>query len=203
MAAWTDVGLTLKTYKRGEFDRSLTLLTAGHGLVAAFAKGAGKPKSRFFAASQPFALSRLAVFEGRGFLSLTDAEVVRGFFGIAADYDKYHAACSVLETVCGMVMPGVPQAETLRLTARALSSIEKGGEPLLSAAIFKIKYLQSEGLAAQSAGSGGEALNFILGLDGRRAFGFRASPETAAKVIAQAAELTARALEKRLKTDVR
>ena len=201
MAAWADAGLTLKTYKKGECDRCLTLLTAGHGLVTAFAKGAGRSKSRFFAASQPFALSKLKIFEGRGFLSVADAEVIRGFFGITADYGMYHAACSVLETVCGMVMPGVPQAETLRLVTRALTAIEKGGEPQLAAAIFKIKYLQREGLAAQSAEPGGEAVNFILGLDGQRAFGFRASPETAGKVIRKAAEMTAQALEKRLKTD--
>lgn len=202
MATVKDVGLTLKTIKKGEFDRTLTLLLSEHGLSTAFAKGAARSKSAFFAAAQPFAISRFVLFEGRGFLSVASAEVERGFFGISSDYERFYAACAVIETVSGFVMPGISQTNTLRLVSYALSSIEKSNTPSLAAAIFKIKYLQAEGLLAQDDEFNRDhgAINFIIGLDQKKAFGFYASQDIIDSVIFKSNEITNNALNRRLKT---
>ena len=50
MALYRDEGIVLRTYKLGEADRIVVLLTRGHGKVRAVAKGVRKTKSRDSAA---------------------------------------------------------------------------------------------------------------------------------------------------------
>ncbi|MDR1210521.1 MAG: DNA repair protein RecO [Clostridiales bacterium] len=200
MGVWKDVGLTIAAYKAGERGRRLRLLLAGRGVTTAAARGAERPKSAVFAAARPFALSRFVFFEGGGFVSATDAEVIRGFFGLASDYGKFEAASAVVAVVDAFVMPGEPMRETLRLCVRALSAIERGAaDPELTAAVFKLKFFQAEGLV--SAERAPEAAALILETPPERAFGFRAGASASADVIAFADRSARAALERRIQTD--
>ena len=46
MSLYRDRGVVLRTYKLGEADRIVVLLTPGHGKVRAVAKGIRRTKSR-------------------------------------------------------------------------------------------------------------------------------------------------------------
>ena len=195
-----DTGIVIKSYKKGEWDRRLYILFAERGVSYAHAKSAGKPKSAIFSSAQPFCLSEFTLYEGRGFVSIAEASVIRSFFGIAADYEKYHAASSIAELVGRFVMPGVPAGKSLRLMAKALSAIERGkGDAALIAAVFKLKFLQNEGLASSHA-EDYPAVKAILSADD--AFSIRASRAVSDIIIERASSLATRALESRLKTDV-
>ena len=51
---YSDKGVVLRTYKLGESDRIVVLLTEANGKVRAVAKGVRKTKSRFGSRLEPF-----------------------------------------------------------------------------------------------------------------------------------------------------
>ena len=53
MSLYRDHGVVLRTYKLGEADRIVVLMTAEHGKVRAVAKGVRKTKSRFGGRLEP------------------------------------------------------------------------------------------------------------------------------------------------------
>ncbi len=91
--------LVLRTYKLGEADRIIVLLTPGHGQVRAVAKGVRRTTSKFGATLEPFMLSRLQLVHGRNLDIITQAQSVTPYgTAIAADYDAYAAASAMVET---------------------------------------------------------------------------------------------------------
>lgn len=90
MALYRDQGIVLRTYKLGEADRILHLLTTGRGKVRAVAKGVRRPGSRLGGRVEPFSHVDLQLFEGRNLDVVTQVElidpfaVVRGNFALSA-----------------------------------------------------------------------------------------------------------------------
>src|SRR6266545_3342347 len=66
MNLYRDQGVVLRTYKLGEADRIVVLLTQGEGKVRAVAKGVRKTKSRFGGRLEPFSHVDLSLYRGRG-----------------------------------------------------------------------------------------------------------------------------------------
>src|SRR5262245_18932247 len=62
---YRDNAVVLRTYKLGEADRIVVLLTAEHGKVRAVAKGVRKTKSRFGAQLEPMSHVRLLLYRSR------------------------------------------------------------------------------------------------------------------------------------------
>ncbi|NNE12960.1 MAG: DNA repair protein RecO, partial [Ilumatobacter sp.] len=56
---YRDVGVVLRTYKLGESDRIVVLMTADNGKVRAVAKGVRKTKSKFGARLEPMSHVKL------------------------------------------------------------------------------------------------------------------------------------------------
>jgi DNA repair protein RecO (recombination protein O) len=86
MALFREQGVVLRTWKLGETDRILNLLTAGRGKVRAVAKGVRKPGSRFGGRLEPFSHVDLQLYEGRSLDIVTQVELVDGFAPVRADY---------------------------------------------------------------------------------------------------------------------
>ena len=89
----------VRTYDFGEADRVVVLLTQNHGLVRGVAKGVRKAKSRFGSRLQPFVEVDALIYPGRGLSTIASADTVT-YFGarIIDDFDRYAAACAVMET---------------------------------------------------------------------------------------------------------
>ena len=77
MSLYRDTGVVLRTYKLGEADRIVVLLTAEHGKVRAVAKGVRKTKSRFGGRLEPLSHVSLLLYEGRELDIVTQAETRR------------------------------------------------------------------------------------------------------------------------------
>lgn len=148
-----DRGIVLKTYPKGESDKSLVLLLKERGRVNVNARGASKPNSKLAASSQPFCYSEFIIFEGKGFLSLTQADIVESFYNIHQDFDKYCYAAFALEYLERLILPETQSSESdaaLQLILRTLNYISKGAmPPQLAASVFELKLLQMQGLAPQ------------------------------------------------------
>jgi len=89
----------VRTYDFGEADRVVVLLTRHHGLVRGVAKGVRKARSRFGSRLQPFVDIDVQVYPGRSLSTITGADTVT-YYGhkITDDFDRYTAACAVMET---------------------------------------------------------------------------------------------------------
>jgi DNA repair protein RecO (recombination protein O) len=97
MALFREQGVVLRTYKLGETDRILNILTAGRGKVRAVAKGVRKPGSRFGGRLEPFSHVDLQLYEGRNLDVVTQAELIDGFAAVRADYALSACGSSMVE----------------------------------------------------------------------------------------------------------
>ncbi len=79
-------GIVLKQAPIGEFDRRICLLTRERGKIAAYAKGARRPGSRFAAAANPFSFGKFKLYVGRSSYNLAEADIQNYFEGLRKDY---------------------------------------------------------------------------------------------------------------------
>src|SRR5690606_38858944 len=98
VALYRDRGVVLRTYKLGEADRIVVMLTRGHGKIRAVAKGIRKTKSRFGGRLEPASHVDLLVYEGRGDLDIvSQAETVDHFAHVRDDLERLGRAVAILE----------------------------------------------------------------------------------------------------------
>lgn len=96
---YRDEAVVLRTYKLGEADRIVTMLSRQHGKIRAVAKGVRRTASKFGARLEPMMVADVQLYEGRSLDIVTQAESL-GSYGadIATDYGSYTAATAMLET---------------------------------------------------------------------------------------------------------
>jgi DNA repair protein RecO (recombination protein O) len=100
MPPYKEQGIVLRSYKLGEADKIVTLMTQGAGKVRAVAKGIRKTKSRFGARLEPFTHVDLMLYRGRGALdTVTQAEIIAPHMTIREDLARFAAGETMLEAV--------------------------------------------------------------------------------------------------------
>ena len=82
---YRDTGVVLRTYKLGEADRIVVLLTAENGKVRAVAKGVRKTGSKFGARLEPLSHVRLLLYRGRELDIVSQAESVEPLAPLLAE----------------------------------------------------------------------------------------------------------------------
>jgi DNA repair protein RecO (recombination protein O) len=97
MALYREQGIVLRTYKLGEADRILNLMTQGRGKVRAVAKGIRKTKSRMGGRLEPFSHVELELYEGRSLDIVTQAELITPFAEVRADFARSAAGSTMVE----------------------------------------------------------------------------------------------------------
>ena len=106
MANYRDQGIVLRTYKLGETDRILHLLTQGRGKVRAVARGIRRPGSRFGGRLEAFSHVDLQLYEGRNLDMITQAELIAPHARIRTDYGASAAASVMAEVVDHVAQEG-------------------------------------------------------------------------------------------------
>ena len=96
---YRDEAVVLRTYRLGEADRIIVLLTRAHGQVRAVAKGVRRTSSRFGARLEPFSMIDVQLHAGRSLDTVTQVETIDPFGGaICADYSAFTCASTMVET---------------------------------------------------------------------------------------------------------
>ncbi len=99
MPVYRDEGVVLRTYKLGEADRIVTLLTRDHGRIRAVAKGVRKTTSRFGARLEPFSHVDAQFYEGRSLDTVTQVESLANYGAeLTDDYSRWTSAHAMVET---------------------------------------------------------------------------------------------------------
>ncbi|MDP9406278.1 MAG: DNA repair protein RecO, partial [Actinomycetota bacterium] len=97
MALYREQGIVLRTYKLGETDRILSLLTPGRGKVRAVAKGVRRPGSRFGGRLEPYSHVDLQLYEGRNLDVVAQAELITSFTAVREDFALSACAATIVE----------------------------------------------------------------------------------------------------------
>jgi DNA repair protein RecO (recombination protein O) len=158
MNLYREQGVVLRTWKLGEADRIVVLMTQGEGKVRAVAKGVRKTKSRFGGRLEPFSHVDLSLYRGRELDIVTQAEVITPFRHLREDYDRVVAGTAMLEAVDQVAQEREAAVRIYLLLVRALRALD--GAPrdpsvLLDAFLLKLMALEGYRPAlAECAGCG-------------------------------------------------
>lgn len=133
---YRDTAIVLRTYKLGEADRIVVLLTEHHGKVRAVAKGVRKTLSRFGARLEPMSHVRLLIARGRDLDIVSQAEAVESLAPLVSDLDHLTAGIAVLEAADQLSLDREPNVNLYRMVVGALRSIGERGATLVVPAFF-------------------------------------------------------------------
>ncbi|MCR5041199.1 MAG: DNA repair protein RecO [Clostridia bacterium] len=146
-------GLVIRVTRAGETDRVLQLLTPDNGVVMAYARAAGRPKSRLQSATSLFSYSTFSLYERREGFTVDSAEVIRVFSGLSRDISAL-ALGQYFCSVCSAVLPeNAGTGELLRLVLNSLHFLETGekDERLLKA-VFELRAAAGAGFMPDLVG---------------------------------------------------
>jgi DNA repair protein RecO (recombination protein O) len=142
---YRDTAVVLRTYKLGEADRIVVLLTEQHGKVRAVAKGVRKTLSRFGARLEPMSHVRLLLAQGRELDIVSQADVIETIAPLRADLDHLTSGIAVLEAADQMSLEREPNPGLYRMVVGALRTVAERSGPLVVPA-FYWKLLAAEGV---------------------------------------------------------
>ncbi len=161
---YRDTGIVLRTYKLGEADRIVVLMTQAHGKVRTVAKGVRKTKSRFGSRLEPASHIALQLYEGRELDTVTQVESIDHLRAIREDLDRLTRAVAMLEAVDQLAQEREPNVRLYQMLLGALRSLA-ADDPALVVPAFFLKALALEGYrpeveACVSCGGGGPLIAF-------------------------------------------
>jgi DNA repair protein RecO (recombination protein O) len=148
VSLYRDTGVVLRTYKLGEADRIVVIMTADHGKVRAVAKGVRKTKSRFGGRLEPLSHVSLLMYEGRELDIVSQAESIDSRAPLLAHLDSLTQGIALLEAVDQMSLDREPAPQLYRMLVGALRTLEAKPSPLVVPAFFW-KVLANEGVRPQ------------------------------------------------------
>ena len=132
MPLYDERGVVLRTYRLGEADKIVVVLTRGRGKVRAVAKGVRKTKSRFGGRLEPASHVDLLLYEGRGDLDIvSQAETVDAFPALREDFDRLARAVSMLEAAEQLTLEGESNVRLYGMLVGALRALCDRDAPLV------------------------------------------------------------------------
>jgi DNA repair protein RecO (recombination protein O) len=145
---YRDEGVVLRTYKLGESDRIVVIMTAHHGKVRAVAKGVRKTKSKFGARLEPMSHVRLLLYRGRELDIVSQAESVEPLSPLLSSLDRASQGMAAIEAVDQLALEREPNPRLYRMAVGVLRTIADRPSPL-NVPAFYWKLLAAEGLEPQ------------------------------------------------------
>jgi DNA repair protein RecO (recombination protein O) len=145
---YRDVGVVLRTYKLGESDRIVVLMTADNGKVRAVAKGVRKTKSKFGARLEPMSHVRVLLYRGRELDIVSQAETVETLSPMLSSLDRASQGIAAIEAVDQLGLEREPNPQLYRMTVGVLRTIAER-PAALNVPAFYWKLLRAEGLEPQ------------------------------------------------------
>lgn len=123
--------LVLRTYKLGEADRIIVMVTPTHGQVRAVARGVRRAKSKIGARLEPFSYVDIQLVPGRSLEHISQVEMKRGYgHPLVADYPAYTSAVAVSELAEKLTDTDTDSArEQFQLALGAIAALARNAHP--------------------------------------------------------------------------
>lgn len=148
MTLYRDKGVVLRSYKLGESDRIVVLMTEQHGKVRAVAKGIRKTKSKIGARLEPLSHVEVQLYKGRELDTVSQVELIDSSARLHNNLDKLTQGISMLEAVDQIAEDREPSPHLYRMLHGALNALMEQESPVMLAA-FYWKLLAAEGVSPQ------------------------------------------------------
>lgn len=145
---YRDAGVVLRTYKLGEADKIVVIMTKANGKVRAVAKGVRKTKSKFGARLEPMSHVNLLLYRGRQLDIVSQAETVETHAPLLSSLDRASQAMAALEAVDQMGLEREPNPRLYQMAVGVLRTIADR-PAALNVPAFYWKLLAAEGLHPQ------------------------------------------------------
>ncbi len=148
MTLYRDKGIVLRSYKLGESDRIVVVMTEKHGKVRAVAKGIRKTKSKIGARLEPMSHVDIQLYRGRELDTVSQVELIDSSARLHNKLDKLTQGMSMLEAVDQIAEDREPSPHLYRMLQGALNTLMEQESPVMLAA-FYWKLLAAEGVRPQ------------------------------------------------------
>ena len=142
---YRDTGVVLRTYKFGEADRIIVILTEEHGKIRAIAKGIRKTRSKFGGRLEPLSHVSLQLHRGRELDVISQVETMSTTSPVFGDLDSMTEASAILEAVDQLVPDREPVPQVYRMLVGARQTLLTRPSPVVVPA-FLWRLLTVEGL---------------------------------------------------------
>ncbi len=144
---YRDNAVVIRSWKLGEADRILSLMTQNNGKIRCVAKGVRKTQSRFGSRVEPTNHLQVQLYRGKGDLdTLTQVETIDRFPTIREDLERFARASSMLEAVDHVAQDREPNEALYTMLARGMHTVAQSESHLVVAGFF-LKLLALEGFA--------------------------------------------------------
>lgn len=147
MSLYRDRGVVLRTYRLGEADRIVVLLTEGRGKVRAVAKGVRRTGSKFGSRLEPLSHVVLLLWQGRGELDVVNqVEVIDTSRPVREDLARWTGGMAMLEVSDQLAQERHADSRLYEMLVAALGVLaDRRVEPFLVAPAFFLKALVLDG----------------------------------------------------------
>ncbi|MGH9107417.1 MAG: DNA repair protein RecO [Acidimicrobiales bacterium] len=165
MSLYRDRGVVLRTYKLGEADRIVVLLTPGHGKVRAVAKGVRRTKSRIGGRLEPLSHVELLLYEGRELDIVSQAETVEPWRPLREDLTRLSYGFAMAEAAEQVAQEREPSEPLYRMLVGALRTLVARPGPLVVASFYwKLLSLDGAGPVLDACAHCGAGAAGVAGL---------------------------------------
>jgi DNA repair protein RecO (recombination protein O) len=145
MALYREQGIVLRTYKLGETDRIVNLLTPNRGLVRAVAKGVRRPGSRFGGRLEPYSHVDIQLYEGRNLDMVSQVELISPFARVREEYALSACGSAMVEAADRVAQPDEHSARLFLLLRDGLRAL--AARPSLPAVVLDAYLLRLASIA--------------------------------------------------------
>ncbi len=141
-------GIVLNTYKLGEADRIVILISPERGKIRAVGKGVRKTKSKFGSRLEPFTHLDLLVYEGKTLDIINQAEIVESNKEVRTDLEKLKYGAVMLELTEKVIQENEDSRQVFALLVSMLTELKETGSRYgLLLAIFDLKLMSIIGFS--------------------------------------------------------
>lgn len=140
-------GIVLKQRKIANNRRMITVFTRKYGKIGAGTSINEKSKTKSALALRPFTYAEYDIFKGRESYSINSAQVMKSYYSIGEDFDRFLVASKFIEYLDRILEDEHPRPKIFDMTLEFLESISRANgnyETLLYA--FIVKTLRVQGV---------------------------------------------------------
>ena len=123
-------GIVLRETPIGDYDKMMTVLTAEHGKLSVFARGAKRLKSPLFVNTQLFAYSEMNLHKTTNTYYLQSADLLENFYHIRDTLEGTALAGYIADVAIDIAVENQADKELLRLVLNSLHTISLNKKPI-------------------------------------------------------------------------
>jgi DNA repair protein RecO (recombination protein O) len=147
VSLYSDSAVVVRTYRLGEADRIVVLVSEHHGKVRAVAKGVRRTQSKFGARLEPLSHISFLAWKGKGDLdTINQAQVLDPFVAMRNNLERLQSGLSIVEIAEQIVQEGHPNPQIYAMVVGALRTAADPARRVdLVAPAFMMKALAADG----------------------------------------------------------